>query len=133
MGAAPDGARTEVRLAEIDAPEAAQPYGADARAASWRGLVARKYMRMEQSGPDRYGRTSCASTSGKLDVNAEMVRSAAPRGCIRQYLRDPSFPALEDEARAHRLGLWALPASERVPPWEWRRSHPRDQRRLVRK
>jgi hypothetical protein len=28
---------------------------------------------------------------------------------------------LEKEARDARRGLWALPASERVPPWRWHR------------
>jgi endonuclease YncB( thermonuclease family) len=118
------GARVEVRLAEIDSPERSQPYGERARR-ELAGLVARKYVRLEQVDTDRYGRPVVRVYVGALDVNAEMIRRGAA-WVYPQYLRDPSFPALEDEARAHRLGLWALPASERVPPWEWRHSHPRD-------
>ncbi|MFW8194513.1 nuclease, partial [Klebsiella pneumoniae] len=25
--------------------------------------------------------------------------------------------------KADKRGLWALPESERTPPWEWRRKH----------
>jgi hypothetical protein len=38
----------------------------------------------------------------------------------RQYLRDRSLLALEEEAKQARHGLWALPEAEQVPPWQWR-------------
>ncbi|MFC7555740.1 excalibur calcium-binding domain-containing protein [Pseudoroseomonas wenyumeiae] len=40
----------------------------------------------------------------------------------RQYNRDPALPPLEAEARQAKRGLWALPDSEQVPPWVWRRN-----------
>jgi hypothetical protein len=30
------------------------------------------------------------------------------------------YARAETESRAARRGLWALPAAQRVPPWEWR-------------
>jgi len=39
----------------------------------------------------------------------------------RQYAKDKSLFALEAKAKAEKLGLWALPESQRVPPWDWRR------------
>nr|WP_235661078.1 excalibur calcium-binding domain-containing protein [Candidatus Hamiltonella defensa] len=40
----------------------------------------------------------------------------------RQYSRDPRLLAFETQAREEKKGLWALPESQRVPPWEWRKS-----------
>src|SRR5690606_31416527 len=34
----------------------------------------------------------------------------------------------EDQARKAKSGLWALPESDRMPPWEWRKAG-RDQRK----
>jgi len=39
----------------------------------------------------------------------------------RKYVKDASLFKLEEEARRDKRGLWGLPESERVPPWEWRR------------
>ncbi len=118
-----DGAREVVRLAEIDSPEGAQPYGDRARRELVE-LVSRKYVRLEPRDTDRYGRTVARVYVGDVDVNAEMLRRGAA-WVYPKYLHDESFSALEKDARAQKRGLWALPASERVPPWEWRRSHPR--------
>jgi hypothetical protein len=54
-----------------------------------------------------------------LNVNAEMVRQGAA-WVYRKYNRDPSLLLLEREARSARRGLWALPETERIPPWELR-------------
>ena len=40
----------------------------------------------------------------------------------KKYAKDPMLYQLEDEARASQRGLWSLAESERIPPWEWRRS-----------
>ena len=119
----PAGARVEVRLAEIDSPEGGQPYG-DAARRELRGLVSGKYVRLEPRGTDRYGRTLARVYVADLDVNSEMVRRGAA-WVYRKYLHDQRLPGLEQEARAQKRGLWALPAGERVPPWVWRHSHPR--------
>src|SRR3954453_8529377 len=54
-----------------------------------------------------------------MDVNAELVRQGAA-WVYRKYSRDPLLLLLEQEARSARRGLWALPETERLPPWEWR-------------
>ena len=110
--------QVRVRLAEIDTPEAAQPYGARARQ-ELSELVFGRPVEVAVQDTDRYGRAVGRVRADGRDVNAEMVR----RGAVwvyRQYNRDPALPRLEAEARATRRGLWALPEAERVPPWEWR-------------
>jgi len=53
-------------------------------------------------------------------ANREMVREGHA-WVYRKYLRDKTL--LEDEAHAREAGagLWGLPESQRVPPWEWRK------------
>ena len=41
----------------------------------------------------------------------------------RKYVRDKSLYDIEIEAKAAKIGIWSLPESEQVPPWEWRRKN----------
>ena len=68
---------------------------------------------------DRYGRTVSRVYVGDMDVNAELVRQGAA-WVYRQYAKDQSLYTLENEAKAAKRGLWALPEAEQMPPWEWR-------------
>ncbi len=118
------GREIEVRLAEIDTPEKGQPY-ADTSRKALQGMVLGKRVRLEVLDTDRYART-VARVYRQVDdlwVNAEMVR----RGhawAYRRYVRDPQLYDIEREARARRVGLWALPEAEQEPPWRWRKEHP---------
>ena len=69
---------------------------------------------------DRYGRTvaSVIRVDG-LDVNARQVTTGAA-WVYRKYLKDKSLLALEAEAKNRKQGLWSLPVSEQIPPWDWR-------------
>jgi micrococcal nuclease len=112
------GGEIKIRLAGIDAPERAQPYGRRSRQAL-SALVFGKNVRVVEEDRDRYGRIVGRVYVDGLDVNAEMVR----RGyawVYRRYARNEQLYALEKQARIARLGLWSLPKRERVPPWEWR-------------
>ncbi len=118
-----DGRRqTRVRLAEIDTPEAGQPYGTRARQILSE-LVFDRAVRVVVQDTDRYGRAVGRVYAGPVDVNAEMVRRGSA-WVYRRYSRDPALLALEEEARNAKRGLWALPEAERIPPWEWRAVSP---------
>jgi endonuclease YncB( thermonuclease family) len=117
------GARIEVRLAGIDSPEHGQPWGEESRAAL-AGLVRGQRVRLQAEDEDRYGRMVARVYVGELDVNEELVRRG-DAWVYRRYAKDERLLALEKEARAAKRGLWALPAEERVPPWKWRKLHPR--------
>jgi endonuclease YncB( thermonuclease family) len=110
--------QTKVRLAEIDTPEAGQPYGSRAKQAL-SDLAFGKSVRVVVQDTDRYGRSVGRVYAGFNDINAELVRQGAA-WVYRKYNRDPSLLRLEQEAREARRGLWALPDAERTPPWEWR-------------
>ena len=110
----------KVRMAEIDTPESKQPYGTRARQAL-SDLVFGKDVRLVVQDTDRYGRTVARAYVGATDVNAALVSQGAA-WVYRQYSKDRSLIGLEDQARNAKRGLWALPESERMKPWEWRRA-----------
>jgi endonuclease YncB( thermonuclease family) len=115
--------QVKVRLAEIDTPESKQPYGTRARQ-QLSEFAFGKDVTLSIQDTDRYGRTVARAFVGDTDINAEMVRHGAA-WVYRQYSHDRGLLALETEAREEMVGLWALPESERMPPWEWRRAHQR--------
>lgn len=110
----------KVRLAEIDTPEKAQPYGQKSRQAL-ADLVFQKPVRLNVVSKDRYGRTIARVDQAGHDVNRELV-SLGAAWVYRQYNRDKTLLAVEASAREAQRGLWSLPEADRIPPWEWRRS-----------
>ena len=114
-----DSGMIRIRLHAIDAPERGQPQGAASKAAL-AALVYRKPVLVEPIEQDRYDRLVARLWLGDLDVNAEMLKQGRA-WVYRRYAGDPAYCAYEKAARDLRLGLWALPASQRPAPWEWRK------------
>ncbi len=108
----------KIRLVEIDAPERGQPWGNRSKQ-MLSGLVFDRDVRVEVTGSDRYGRTLGRIYVGRMDVNAEMVRQGAA-WAYRKYLTDQSLLRLESQAKAARRGLWSMPESQTIAPWDWR-------------
>jgi endonuclease YncB( thermonuclease family) len=117
------GRRVRVRLAQIDAPERGQPWGRRSHQALAR-LAERRSARVSIVDRDRYGRAVGDLFVGDVFVNEALVREGHA-WVIPRYARSEGVAAAEEEARRERRGLWRLPPAERVPPWEWRRAHPR--------
>ena len=109
----------KIRLAEIDTPESGQPYGSKAKKVL-SDLVFRKTVAAEVQDIDRYGRYVARLYVGDLDINAELVKRGVA-WVYREYSTDDSFYDYEKTAKENQLGIWGLPESERVPPWEWRK------------
>ncbi len=114
------GRDIDVRLQDIDAPEKTQPYGDTARAALVKLIGDRKVF-VAVIETDRYGRKIARvyREPDRLDVAKAMVRDGHV-WVYRRTIHDRSLIELEDEARAARRGLWALPAKDRMPPWQYR-------------
>jgi endonuclease YncB( thermonuclease family) len=113
----------KIRLAGIDAPEKAQPYGQKSKE-SLSDLVYRKAVVVEFDKVDRYGRQVGKVLQDGLDVNLEQVR----RGLAwhyKAYTREQrpedrvAYNEAESRAREMKSGLWrdAMPK----PPWEFRK------------
>lgn len=106
-----------VRLADIDAPEKRQPWGARSRQhlaelCHGRQVVVREVAR------DRWHRMVAKVRCDTTDASEAQVRAGLAWRFTR-YATDPSISALEADARQRRVGLWSDPAP--VPPWKWRR------------
>lgn len=114
-----DRQQIKVRLAEIDTPERAQPYGTRARQAL-SDLAFGKQATIESHEKDRYGRVVGRVYVNGIDVNKELVSRGAA-WVYRQYNRDKTLLAIEADARAAKRGLWSLPEAERIAPWDWRK------------
>lgn len=113
------GRPTKVRIAEIDAPEDGQPWGARAKQAL-SALAFRREVILTGSELDRYGRLIARLSVDGRDIGAEMVRSGNA-WAYRDYLQDRRLLSLEREARQAGRGLWRLPPGERTEPWLWRK------------
>ena len=109
----------KIRLAEIDAPEKAQPFGAASRS-SLAEMVSHRQIQVNPLALDIYGRTVAHLEVNGLNINEEMVR----RGMAWEYSHyhsDRRYIALQQEAQQARRGLWAQ--SDPMPPWQWRKQH----------
>jgi endonuclease YncB( thermonuclease family) len=121
-----DGARRlhKVRLAGIDAPETAQPFGQASRKYLHDTIYA-KDVEVSWTKRDRYGRIIGKVTLAEFDVCLNQIR----RGLAwhyKQYQREQSptdsqtYSTMEKLARADHAELWALTNPE--PPWAFRRN-----------
>jgi micrococcal nuclease len=110
--------RLRVRLAEIDAPETKQPYGAEAKQ-MLSDLVFEKHVVLHVQEVDRYGRTLARVYVDGQDVNYHLIEQGAAWAYMKQ-LKDHRLKDAETLARNMGKGLWRLPAESIVPPWDWR-------------
>lgn len=108
-----------VRLDSIDAPESSQPHGAEATAALV-ALVANREVQLEVVSQDRYERLVATVFVGGVNVNEQQVR-LGHAWAYRLIVRNLAYCNWEGAARAQRLGLWALPPSDWIFPYDWRR------------
>lgn len=114
-----DSEQVKIRLAEIDAPEKAQAFGAKSKQ-SLSDLCFGKDAEIEELGRDRYGRTIGRITCAGIDANAEQV-SRGMAWVFDRYVTDRTLYRLQDDARSARRGLWADQSP--TPPWEWRKGN----------
>ena len=115
-----DQQQVKIRLSQVDTPERGQPYATRSKQAL-SDLAFGKQVKVAVVDIDRYGRTVGRVFVGQVDISAELVSSGAA-WVYRRYATDERLYALEETAREQQRGLWGLPESQRVPPWEWRRA-----------
>lgn len=117
------GRISEVRLAGIDAPELAQPWGIQSRTAL-RRMVGGQRVAVLVTDRDRYNRLVGKVYLGREPVNARMTADGHAWAFAR-YLPDREIRAGHDSARRAGRGLWSLPPDQRIPPATWRARNPR--------
>jgi endonuclease YncB( thermonuclease family) len=109
--------QVKIRLAGIDTPEKAQPFGNMAKQAL-AALTFQKQALIEVETKYQYGRTVGKVIVNGRDVNAELVRQGMA-WVYRKYTNDQKLYKLEAEAKKAKRGLWA--SDHRIEPWLWRK------------
>lgn len=112
-----DGQAVKVRLAEIDAPEKAQAFGARSKQ-HLSDICFKKSAEVRPQSKDRSGRTVARVICEGVDANAKQVQ-AGMAWVYDRYVTDKALYAVQDDAREARRGLWSDAAP--VAPWMWRR------------
>lgn len=111
--------QVKVRVAAIDAPEKAQPFGQRSRQ-NLAELCFQQQARITTKTKDRYGRSVADVECQGQDAGTDLVR-AGMAWHYRQYGKQHMHLAsIEADARARRVGLWG-DSHDPVAPWEWRR------------
>lgn len=114
-----DKQQIKVRLSEIDAPEKAQPFGTRSRQ-TLSDLIFAKNVWVLEEDVDRYGRLVGHVYVNGAHINRKMVQDGMA-WVYRQYMKDETLLQDELEAKEAKRGLWSLPSTDQVPPWEWRK------------
>lgn len=114
-----NGQTERIRLNGIDAPEKGQPYGKNAKQ-FLSGLVGGKTVTIESHRLDRHRRTVAdVLLPDGTNASRELLK-AGFAWWYKQYSKDETLGALEQEAREGKRGLWA--DANPLPPWVYR--HP---------
>ena len=111
-----------IRLAGIDAPEKAQPFGQRSKQ-NLSDLVYGKQVEVDGRKIDKYGRTVGRVLVNGVDANFAQVKDGFAWH-YKQYASEQTasdralYTAAEDGAQSSRLGLWRDPNP--MAPWDWR-------------
>lgn len=111
--------RHKVRLAGIDAPELAQPFGTESRDYLRSLAPIGSQATADVTDTDRYGRSVAIVRAGSLELNTAMVTN----GLAWRYPafdKVNTFTGAEHSARASARGLWS--GTNVVAPWLWRKA-----------
>lgn len=117
------GETVQLRFFGVDAPEADQPYGDQAKD-FLNALVAGKSVTVHPRDIDKYSRPVVEVTLEDSGQNvAEALVDAGLAWWAIDHLKDPesAIAKAHRAARAERRGLWNEPEARIVKPWEWRK------------
>jgi endonuclease YncB( thermonuclease family) len=131
-----DRRQHRIRIAGIDAPEHFQPFGNRSRSNLSR-YIYKHDVRAECYKHDIYGRDvcrlwvrphGCLDCKQSLDAGLAQIRDGMAWWDRNHVEEQPGhdravYERAEARARQRRLGLWQ--DKHPVPPWLWRRNHPR--------
>jgi len=104
-----------IRLAEIDAPELGQNYGALSRQ-HLLNLTRRKAVHIQEVGMDLRGYTLARASLDGLDLGQAQI--AAGLAWRSEQSTDADYLQSEFEAKKAHRGLWR--DLNPVPPWKWK-------------
>ncbi len=106
----------KIRLSNIDAPEKRQDFGKKSKKIL-SDLLFKKWIYVDTSTKDRYGRYIGTVYVDSININHEMVKRGLA-WVYRKYCNDDYYYILEKEARDNYLGIWSQP--DPIAPWDFR-------------
>jgi endonuclease YncB( thermonuclease family) len=119
-----DAAKTQhkIRLAGIDPPEKAQPFGQKSKE-HLSDSVFGKQVQVEYTKTDKYGRTVGKVLVNGMDANLEQIKAGFAWHYKEYAAEQPvadraTYASAETTARSASAGLWR--DAKPMPPWEWR-------------
>jgi endonuclease YncB( thermonuclease family) len=108
----------KIRVYGIDCPELSQPFGKDAKRFT-AGLILNQTVFIEKISKDRNGRVVAkVYYNNRQSLNEELLRKGMAWH-FTKYDKSASYAALERQAKASKVGLWAFASP--MAPWDWRR------------
>lgn len=107
----------KVRLNRIDAPEKKQAFGEVSRK-YLATMIAGKFVKVEWTKKDKYGRILGEVFVGEVNVNLKMVQDGLAWH-FKRFDNTKAYALAESEARAKKVGLWK--GANPIPPWEFRK------------
>lgn len=113
-----NGEKVKVRVADIDCPERAQPFGLEAKEFVMNQLKD-KEITINIKETDRYGRKVARVIYDGKDLSEELVKHGFAWH-YKRYSNDPELAELEQLARKDKLNIWSKPKP--VPPWDYRKN-----------
>lgn len=115
------GKEVRIRLAEIDAPEHGQPFWKQSRQAL-DSYVFDKNVSVEEFDRDQYGRIVGHVYLNDTWVNGKLVQQGYAYVYDR-YAISKKLYQYQAQAEKNKVGIWRLPESQRVKPWDWRETN----------
>ena len=121
-----DKKQYKLRLAYIDAPEKAMPFGQAAKS-NLSDLVFEQQVTAHIDDVDRYGRGVARISKAEQDINLAQVNAGFAwhyTTYAKKAQSRSSFQQYEDaqaNAQTQRSGLWQ--DSNPTPPWDWRKAN----------
>lgn len=120
-----DSSKTQhkIRLAGIDAPEKAQPFGQVSKQ-NLSSMVFEQHVTIDWEKRDRYQRIVGKVLLNRRDVNLEQLK-AGLAWHYKKYEQEQSaedrksYAQVEVEAQHAKVGLWV--DADPTPPWNWRK------------
>ena len=113
-----DGITIRILVEGIDCPEKNQPFAEEAKAFTL-NLITGKTVTIVEKEKDSYGRTVARVFVDGRDRSMELLK-AGLAAHFKQYNSDWLLAALEEQAKADKVGMWAsanaVPLAENPPP-----------------
>jgi len=107
-----------VRLEHIDCPEKKQPFGQRAKQFTSNFCFGKKVKVISNGKYDRYRRLIAVIEYKNQNLNKELVANGYALH-FKKYSKDSSYNGLEEQARAHKKGMWSQ--EKIIEPWLFRK------------